>query len=142
LRPQKRVFYHQSTTKWNQEQETSGSPIVATAAGLSAYSSGGQQICRRCEKIREHADAFLPSDDETLLYVRNRLRRIEKRVEGAERRAARRKALDRRMGRSGSLVANRSKRGELGKVNQVVADAQNALSIPQYRPSALPMRGT
>ena len=70
---------------------------------LSTYPWGAQQICLRCEKIRERADTFLHSDDEILLYVQDRLRRNEKKVgertEQAERRSARRKALDRRMGR-------------------------------------------
>ena len=96
--------------------------------------SGGQQICCRYEKIREHADTFLRSDDEILLYVQDRLRRNEKkadeRAEQVERRAARRKALDRRMGRSGILVADRPKRDEIRNVNQVVADAQNAFPYP------------
>ena len=47
----------------------------------SAYPSGGQQICCRCEKIREHADTFLQSDDEILLYVQDRLRRNEKKAD-------------------------------------------------------------
>ena len=54
----------------------------------SAYPSGGQQICRRCEKIREHSDTFIHSDDEILLYAQDRLRRNEKaddRAEQAER---------------------------------------------------------
>ena len=70
---------------------------------LSAYPWGAQQICLRCEKIRERADTFLHSDDEILLYVQDRTRRNEKKVgertELVERRAARRAALDRRMGR-------------------------------------------
>jgi hypothetical protein len=33
-----------------------------------------------CEKIREHADTFLHSDDEILLYVQDRLRRNEKKA--------------------------------------------------------------
>jgi hypothetical protein len=70
---------------------------------LSAYPWGGQQLCLRCEKLRDRADTFLRSDDEILLYVQNRVRRNEKKVgertELVERRAARRKALDRRMGR-------------------------------------------
>jgi hypothetical protein len=41
----------------------------------------------RSADLREHADAFLHSGDETLLYVQNRLRRNEKKAEGAERRA-------------------------------------------------------
>ena len=93
---------------------------------LSAYPWGGQQICLRCEKIREHADTFLHSDDEILLYVQDRLRRNEKkadeRAEQAERRAARRKALDRRMGRSATLVADRSKRDQIHHPNQRVVD--------------------
>jgi hypothetical protein len=100
---------------------------------LSAYPWGGQQICLRCEKIREHADTFLHSDDEILLYVQDRLRRNEKkadeRAEQAERRATRRKALDRRMGRSSTLVAVRPKRGQVRHRNQGVADIQNAPSI-------------
>ena len=75
---------------------------------LSAYPRGAQQICLRCEKIRERADTFLHSDDEILLYVQDRLRRNEKKVgertEQAERRAARRKALDRRMGREAAVA--------------------------------------
>jgi hypothetical protein len=106
---------------------------------LSAYPWGAQQICLRCEKIREHADTFLRSDDEILLYVQDRLRRNEKkadeRSEQVERRAVRRKALDKRMGRSGSRVADRSKRGEIRRLNQLVADAQNAFPMPQYGPS-------
>jgi hypothetical protein len=101
---------------------------------LSAYPWGAQQICLRCEKIREHADTFLRGDDEILLYVQDRVRRNEKkadeRSEQVERRAVRRKALDRRMGRAGTPVANRPKRGELRKLNQVVADAQNASPCP------------
>jgi hypothetical protein len=100
---------------------------------LSAYPWGAQQICLRCEKIREHADTFLYSDDEILLYVQDRLRRNEKkadeRAERAERRAARRKALDKRMGRPGALVANRPKRGEICDVHQGLADPQNAALI-------------
>jgi hypothetical protein len=101
---------------------------------LSAYPWGAQQICLRCEKIREHADTFLHSDDEILLYMLDRLRRNEKkadeRAEQAERRAARRKALDRRMGRSGTPVANRPKRGQMRELNRVVADTQNAFPGP------------
>jgi hypothetical protein len=108
---------------------------------LSAYPWGGQQICLRCEKIREHADTFLHSDDEILLYVQDRLRRNEKkadeRAEVAERRAARRKALDRRMGRSSTRVADRPKRGEIRKANQMVVDRPNAFHIPAFgAPSA------
>ena len=99
---------------------------------LSAYPWGGQQLCLRCEKIREHADTFLHSDDEILLYVQDRLRRNEKkadeRAEQAERRAARRKALDRRMGRAATLVADRPRRDQIRKRNQSVADPKNAFS--------------
>jgi hypothetical protein len=102
---------------------------------LSAYPWGGQQICFRCEKIREHADTFLHNDDEILHYVQDRLRRNEKkadeRAEQAERRAARRKALDRRTGRSGTLVAHRPKRGQIRELHQAVADPKSAFSIPQ-----------
>jgi hypothetical protein len=73
--------------------------------------------------------------------VQDRLRRNEKkadeRAQRVERRAARRKALDRRMGRSSTLVVDRPKRGELRKVNQVVADRPNAFPIPAFpAPSA------
>jgi hypothetical protein len=91
------------TTK-KMEPRTSGrKPRCRYCGELSAYPWGAQQICLRCEKIRERADTFLHSDDEILLYVQDRLRRNEKKVgertEQAERRSARRKALDRRMGR-------------------------------------------
>jgi hypothetical protein len=99
----------------------------------SAYPWGAQQICLRCEKIREHADTFLHSDDEILLYVQDRLRRNEKkadeRAEQAERRAARRKALDRRMGRSSTPVANRPTRRQILPKNQRVADPQHTFPI-------------
>jgi len=105
---------------------------------LSAYPWGGQQICLRCEKIREHADTFLHNDDEILLYVQDRLRRNEKkadeRAEQAERRAARRKALDKRMGRSGTLVVKRPKRGQIGKANQGAADGQLRFPCPNMGP--------
>jgi hypothetical protein len=108
-------------------------PHCRYCGALSAYPWGGQQICLRCEKIREHADTFIRSDDEILLYVHERLRRNEKkadeRAEQAERRAARRKALDRRMGRSGTLVAHRPQRGQIRKANQSVADPDNAFCI-------------
>jgi hypothetical protein len=103
-------------------------PRCRYCGDLSAYPCGGQQICCRCEKIREHADTFLHSADEILLYVQDRLRRNEKkadeRAEQAERRAVRRKALDRRMGRSGTLLANRSNRGKLRQQNQDLANHQ------------------
>ena len=100
---------------------------------LSAYPWGAQQICLRCEKIREHADTFLRSDDEILLYVQDRLRRngkkVDDRAEQAERRAARRKALDRRMGRSGSVVPDRPKRGQIGQQNQCLVTSESVFSV-------------
>ena len=133
------AFYPATTKKMEPTTKNERKPRCRYCGELSAYPWGGQQICLRCEKIREHADTFLHSDDEILLYVQDRLRRNEKkadeRAELTERRAARRQALDRRMGRSGTLVADRPKRGGLRKVNQTVADRPNALPIPQYGPS-------
>jgi hypothetical protein len=60
------------------------------------------------------------------------MRRPDDRAEQAERRTARQKAMARRTGRSSTLVADRPKRGELRKVNQMVADRPNAFPIPQY----------
>jgi hypothetical protein len=101
---------------------------------LSAYPWGGQQLCLRCEKIREHADTFLRSDDEILLYVQDRLRRNEKkageRAEVTERIATRRKALDKRMGRSGRVVPDRPKRGQIRQHNQGFAAPENAFCTP------------
>jgi hypothetical protein len=100
---------------------------------LSAYPWGAQQICLRCEKICDHADTFLRSDDEILLYVQDRLRRngkkVDDRAEQAERRAARRKALDRRMGRSGTTLPERPKRGQICQQNQGPVTPGNAFSI-------------
>jgi hypothetical protein len=116
--------------------ENERKPRCRYCGELSAYPWGAQQICLRCEKIREHADTFLHSDDEILLYVQDRLRRNEKkadeRAQQVERRAARRKALDRRMGRSCTPVADRRKRGHIRQRNRGVADRQNAFSSPQY----------
>jgi hypothetical protein len=93
----------QSTKKMDPKTRSGRKPHCRYCGELSAYPWGAQQICLRCEKIRERADAFLHSDDEILLYVQDRLRRNEKKADGraevTERRAARRKALDRRMGR-------------------------------------------
>src|ERR1700730_10922272 len=116
----------QPTKKMEPTTKNERKPRCRYCGELSAYPWGGQQLCLRCEKIREHADTFLQSDDEILLYVQDRLRRDEKRAEEgpgrAEGRAARRKALDRRMGRSGTLVAHRPKRGQIRTSNQAVAD--------------------
>jgi hypothetical protein len=96
-------LYPQSTKKMEPTTRNERKPRCRYCGELSAYPWGAQQICLRCEKIRERADTFLCSDDEILLYVQDRLRRNEKKADGraevTERRAARRKALDRRMGR-------------------------------------------
>jgi len=96
-------FVPPTTKKMEPTTRNERKPRCRYCGELSAYPWGAQQICLRCEKIRERADTFLHSDDEILLYVQDRLRRNEKKVgertELVERRAARRKALDRRMGR-------------------------------------------
>jgi hypothetical protein len=59
--------------KWN-TTKNERKPCYRYCGELSsAYPSGGQQICSRCD--REHADTFLHSDE---LYVQDRLRRNEK----------------------------------------------------------------
>jgi hypothetical protein len=124
----------QSTKKMEPSTRNGRKPRCRYCGELSAYPWGAQQICLRCEKIRERAETFLRGDDEILLYVQDRLRRNEKadeRAEQAERRAARRKALDKRMGRSDTLVVDRPKRGQIYKLSQMFADPSDALSIPQ-----------
>ena len=125
-------FYPQSTKKMEPVTKNKRKPHCRYCGELSAYPWGGQQICLRCEKIRDHADTFLHRDDEILLYVQDRLRRNEKkadeRAEQAERRAARRKALDRRMGRSSTLVGNRPKRDRMRLPNQPFATPENAFT--------------
>jgi hypothetical protein len=119
----------QPTKKMEPTTKNERKPRCRYCGELSAYPWGGQQLCLRCEKIREHADTFLRSDDEILLYVQDRLRRNEKkaddRAELAERRAARRKALDKRMGRPATLVADRPKAGQIPQRNQRPAIPQN-----------------
>jgi hypothetical protein len=123
----------QSTKKMEPSTRNERKPRCRYCGELSAYPWGAQQICLRCEKIREHADTFLRSDDEILLYVQDRLRRNEKkadeRAEVATRIAARRKALDKRMGRPSTLVANRPKRGEIRELDQGLVDPLNAVLI-------------